>query len=406
MARKRVEEEQKEFTNIFDALIDNTGFQISKEAKVLTERAKVRTPLEGVNCLLGGGIPFGVVCHSYGKAKGGKSTLAYQTMVEFTKQYPEGICIIVDMESSADGNRLQFFGLDTSKVLRLPASSIESGFLSVFKLLDNKMKKPELQKVPLFIIWDTISKGMAQDNSTNSRMNAMDRARIIKNYISDLTSRLEKQDSILWLLNQVVTRVDAYGNAKEDFGAGESLKHDVQLNFHITDAKADVVDKGFLIKRKSTVDIVKSKVSPEVGNYSMVFDMSQGGRIDEVESFLDYLFKLGFIDASGGWYKLNSAVDALDKYDKEIGDVLESYNKSYRWSELLQTFKEDTLIVNIYRYHLCHYISELYKLQAELIKPYMEELKQLIMDTVHVDDNPEESVKNEVELDESNVETL
>lgn len=161
-------------SDVLSELIKGTGFEVSSVAEVLTQRGKVSTPLEVVNSILGGGIPFGTVLQSYGPPRGGKSTWMYQTMGRFQKEYPDGISVIIDTESSADGNRLSYLGVDISKVLLLPSTSIEEGFLSLLQMLQNKKKVDKLKDAPVFAIWDTISKGLAQSESTQSRMNAMD----------------------------------------------------------------------------------------------------------------------------------------------------------------------------------------------------------------------------------------
>lgn len=207
--------------NLLEDLIKGTNFEVSSLGEVLTERKKVSTPIEVINNILGGGIPFGTVLQSFGPPKSGKSTWTYQTMGLFQKEYPNGISVIVDTESSADGTRLEFLGVDTSKVLRLPSSSIEDGFLSILKMLENKSKSTsELKDAPVFVIWDTISKGLAQADSSQSRMNAMDRARVIKNYMNPVMAEVGKHDFILCLLNQVIYRTDSYGNQKVDSGGG------------------------------------------------------------------------------------------------------------------------------------------------------------------------------------------
>lgn len=160
------------FNDIVQDLIDGTNFELNSESQVLTSNVmRVHTPLEVINCMLGGGIPLNGIYHTWGPPKGGKSTWLYQTMGEFQKQYPEGVSVIIDNESSSDPNRLLGLGVDPTKVLRLPITSIENGFLSLEKMIDNKLKNKKLKDLPMFVIWDTISRGLAQDSSSQSRIN-------------------------------------------------------------------------------------------------------------------------------------------------------------------------------------------------------------------------------------------
>lgn len=371
MARKKsaAPEEAQVFDNIFEGLAKGTDFKLSSQSSVLTQRSRVRTPVEALNCVLGGGIPFGTVAQSYGPPKVGKSTWMYQTLGIFQKQYPNGVAMVVDMEASADGERIEYLGVDTSKLLRLPATSIENGFTSLMKVLENKQNIPELKEVPVFVIWDTISKGLAQDGATQSRMNAMDRARIIKNYMSPIMAQIEKQDFILCLLNQVIYTQDSYGNRKMDSGGGIALKHDVHFSTRITSG-SDEWDGNFKIRTRSVIDIDKSKLGPEIWGIPMVIDIQEGGVIDEVMSFTDYLIKLGLIDDAKGWYKFDSLLNR-SKEHMFYSKIYEN-NKSYRYQDLVDTLKNNKLLLNIFRYLLMEFIAGKYRLQAKVMKDYQD----------------------------------
>ncbi len=377
MARKKnnQSETSEVFDNVLESLAKGTDFKLSSNSSVLTERAKVRTPIEALNCILGGGIPFGTVAQSYGPPKVGKSTWMYQMLGIFQKTYPNGVAMVIDMEASADGERIEYLGVDTSKLLRLPATSIENGFLSLMKVLENKSKIEELKDVPVFVIWDTISKGLAQDGATQSRMNAMDRARVIKNYMSPVMAEIEKQDFILCLLNQVIYNVDSYGNRKMDSGGGIALKHDVHFSTRITPG-SDEWNGNFKTKTRSVIAIDKSKLGPEIWNIPMVIDNQEGGVIDEVMSFVDYLIELGFITNAKGWYNFN---DLLDREKlSPFYQVIYENNKSYRYDDLISMFKSNRLMYNIMRYMLMEFLAGMYKLQAKVMKSYKEQCLQEI----------------------------
>ena len=379
-----------EFENPIEALAHDTGFELGTMTRVLNSRSKVHTPIEALNCLLGGGIPFGTVAQSFGEPKVGKSTWMYQMMGEFQHQYPNGISAIIDSESSADNDRLEYLGVDISKVLRLPATSIESGFLSLLKMLENKSNTKALKDVPVFVIWDTISKGLAQDGSTQSRMNAQDRARIIKNYMSPVMAEIEKHDFILCLLNQVIYKTDMYGHTRIDAGGGVGLKHDVHFSTKITKGN-DIWEGNFLVKRVSNIEINKSKISPEVAGIQMVMDISNGGRIDEVESFCEYILSTGLIQSTKGWYTLSEIIERVESnpevYSSKYSDILKDYDKKFRWKDLVQMFKDTKIIYDIFRLYLMEYISSIYKLQSKVIKDYKENCIKEIDSIIESSDN-------------------
>ena len=371
MARRRNESQVDEQSdNAIEALAKGTGFQLGVKSKVLPSRKQVRTPIEILNILLGGGLPFGTVAQSYGPPKVGKSTWLYQMMGIFQKQYPNGVSVIIDNEASADNERISFLGVDTNRVLRLPASSIESGFIALLKMLENKANSDQLKDVPVFVIWDTISKGLAQDSSVQSRMNAQDRARIIKNYMSPVIAQIEKQDFILGLLNQVIYTSDSYGNKKMDSGGGVALKHDVHFSTRLTPA-GDVWQGNFLVRRSTRLDIDKSKIGPEIGNIPILLDIREGGVIDEIASFVEYFLWGGFINQTSGWYKIKELLEAnkLNPFYKIFAD----HDISYRYNDLIETVRDTPELYHALRLYFIDYLSGMYKLQAKVMHEYRDE---------------------------------
>lgn len=392
-----------DYNDMISDLIDGTMFEVSTESEVLTScKLKVKTPIEALNCLLGGGLPLSGIYHTWGPPKGGKSTWLYQTMGLFQKQYPEGVSAIVDTESSADPSRLRILGVDTDKVIRLPATSIESGFLALLKVISNKQKNEKLKDIPLFVIWDTISRGLAQDNTIQSRMNAQDRARIIKNYMPELSAEIEKQPFILGLINQVINVSDRYGNRKEQAGGGVALQHDNHLSLKISPVSEIYDDTGsFIINKWSNMDIDKSKISPEMRNIPFLFDITSGGKIVEKESFIWYMINsVKMIGMTSGWYNIEYIYSIYE--GTKIGDYLYQYLKKYRYQNLIDTINSDETFYNIIKYTFMEYLSDTFSLQRNNIKEYKDEVLAQIVEVVGVEDNPESSDESgEEEVTES-----
>ena len=370
MARRKSEVEEV-YENALEALAAGTEFKVGSEVKVLTTRQKVRTPVEILNCLLGGGIPFGTVLQAYGPPKSSKSTWLYQMMGIFQKEYPEGIAVVVDTEASGDTERISFLGVDTSRILRLPATSIETGFLSLLKMLDNKSKNEKLKDTPVFVIWDSISKGLAQEDSRQSRMNAQDRARIIKNYMSPMMAEIEKHNFVLCLINQAIYSTDRYGNRKLDAGGGVALKHDVHLSVKI-ELSSDYTEGSFLITRTSKMAIDKSKISPEIWDIPVVLDIREGGKIDEVLSLIEYFLWNGWITQTSGWYTFDTVAD-MNK-DNPFYPILANYSKKRRYNDMVQLVRDTPELYLALRYTFIKHLASIYKLQAKVMYEYQDKI--------------------------------
>lgn len=373
-----------DYNEALSVLMEGTKFELNSESEVLTSsKLRTRTPIELINILLGGGLPLNGIYHTWGLPKGGKSTWLYQSMGMFQKQYPNGVCLIVDTESSADGNRLRALGVDPSNVMRLPTTSIESGFLALLKIIKNKQSNKELKDLPLFIIWDTISRGQATDESSQSRMNAMERARIIKGYLTKLSAEVEKQPFILGLINQVIQQTDSYGNVKLLSGGGIALQHDNHLSFKIM-PKSEEADGSFIISKISLMSIDKSKVSPEIRNIPIRIDVTKGGVIDPEGSFFEFCIEnVAFFNNGGGWF---SITDRFKEYLYEYSEMLEPYIKKYRYNDLRKRFCSDKKFYDLARLAVANYISSIYSLQKEIMKDYRE---QIIKDVTAGEPMPE-----------------
>lgn len=375
MARRKSEVEEV-YENALEALAAGTEFKVGSEVKVLTTRQKVRTPVEILNCLLGGGIPFGTVLQAYGPPKSSKSTWLYQMMGIFQKEYPDGIAVVVDTEASGDTERLSFLGVDTSRILRLPATSIETGFLSLLKMLDNKSKNEKLKDTPVFVIWDSISKGLAQEDSKQSRMNAQDRARIIKNYMSPMMAEIEKHNFVLCLINQAIYSTDRYGNRKLDAGGGVALKHDVHLSVKL-ELSSDYTEGSFLITRTSKMAIDKSKISPEIWDIPVVLDIREGGKIDEVLSLVEYFLWNGWITQTSGWYTFDNLAD-MNK-DNPFYPILANYSKKRRYNDMVQLVRDTPELYLALRYTFIKHLASIYKLQAKVMYEYQDKITAELM---------------------------
>lgn len=372
-----------DYGEALSVLMDGTNFELNSESEVLTSsKLRTPTPVEVLNILLGGGLPLSGIYHTWGSPKGGKSTWLYQSMGMFQNTYPNGVCLIVDTESSADGNRLKALGVDPSKVMRLPTASIESGFKSLLKVIKNKQSNKELKDVPLFIIWDTISRGQATDDSSQSRMNAMERARVIKNYLPQLSAEVEKQPFILGLINQVIQTTDSYGNVKLLSGGGIALQHDNHLSLKIM-PKTEEAEGSFVTGKISMMSIDKSKISPEIRNIPLRIDVTRGGVIDKVGSFFEFCIDgVEFFNNGGGWY---SITDRFKECLQDCADLLEPYCKKYRYADLRKRFCSEEAFYNLARLAVANYLSDMYSLQREIMKDYRDSILHTVKNDVSDD---------------------
>ena len=164
--KKTIKESSEDFASDLSDLIAGTSFEyIQPDATdesfligkgSLSDKPMVETPVYVLNDLLGGGLPLGAIIEVYGPNASGKSSIMYETLGNFQKQYPNGVAFIIDSESSTDNSRLKQLGVDTMKAPRMGASTLEDGFEQINSIL-KKMNEDERYKgSPVFILWDKL----------------------------------------------------------------------------------------------------------------------------------------------------------------------------------------------------------------------------------------------------------
>lgn len=198
--------------DFFSKLIEDTDFTIATKGSLMHNRPKVTTPLMVLNCIYGGGLPLGILSEVSGVTGSGKSTFLYQCMAYYQRDYPNGVSVVLDMETSMDTNRLEALGVNTDRVVRLPATTLEKAFGSLFKLLNKVLLAKEIcEDISVFVIYDSLAAGGTdkEEKATSEGENAFGRGtiqedvRIIKKNLKLLLPYFEKLPMFVGLINQV-----------------------------------------------------------------------------------------------------------------------------------------------------------------------------------------------------------
>lgn len=213
-------------------LIDGTQFnfigQNGEQGKgSLSDKPKVATPIYALNCLLGGGLPLGAILEVYGPNAAGKSSLMYETLGNFQKDYPDGVAFIIDSEASTDDTRLKALGVDPLRAPRMGASTLEDGFEQIVAILKKMTNDKRYKGFPVFIIWDTIAATPTRAQLEEGKMYAggmAERARILKTSLTNIFTLIEKQNVLLVLLNQVMAEIGGWRPGETSAGGNALTK--------------------------------------------------------------------------------------------------------------------------------------------------------------------------------------
>lgn len=370
----------KEF---FDDLISDTKFVTANSGSLMGSRMKIKTPLLAINCIYGGGIPLSVITRISGHPGGGKSTFSYQCMANYQRDFENGVPVIYDMEASMDSSRLETLGVDTDSVLRLPATSLDEAFESMFAMF-NKLKEcyKKDSSISTFQIFDTISTGgtAKQHEATSKGESAfgagpmMESNRIIKQNLINVFPYIEELPICLGLLEQVFTQPGQYATTVAE-SKNYGLAHACHAHISFGQAKDEVDKNGFIIGTSSFVTLKKSKLSPKFTNIPCYIDVTQGGKIDEIESFLRYISSdaLSIIKATSWW----SMADTIEKMSNDyagISNEIQAFSKSYRKNDFIDMVKSEPDLVNLLQVRLIDSVTERYPGQKDVTEDYKREL--------------------------------
>lgn len=398
----------------FNDLIDGTDMVMASSGSLMNSenRIKIRHPLMVVNCVCGGGIPMSLQSEFSGPPASGKSTGAYVMLGNYLRDNPNGVGVVIDTEASMDVPRLKMLGVDVSRVIRLPAESIESGFGNMFKIFNKLIKaKEDKPDLSVMVVFDSVSVGGTnkQHEATekgNSALNAgsmMELPRILKQNTGNVFPYIEKLPILVIYINQVsTTGIGSYAPKVESTG-GFGFKHNMQFSLVYGNPK-DYYDNGFVMGSSCNVFMKKSKICPKFMDIPCVIDVAQGGIIDEIESLFEYL-TLGHVDIvkTGAYHSIKHTIDLMvERYPilKDNSDLM-SYYKSIRRKDLVNSMRNDKDLTNFLQIRLIDLIDDIYPLQRKINNDYQISLINNCKYFDGYDPNLEESRSKEENSNES-----
>lgn len=376
--------------SIFSELVKDTDFTIATEGSLMHSRPKVTTPLVVLNCIYGGGVPLSILSEVSGVTGSGKSTFLYQCMANYQRDYPNGVSVIVDMETSMDTNRLESLGVDTDKVLRLPATTLEKAFASLFTLLNKVLTlKEQYDDVSVFVIYDSLAAGGTdkEEQAVNKGESAFGKGtiqedvRIIKKNLKLLLPYFEKLPMFVGLINQVFVHPNMRNPAipaKIESGGGNALKHLCHTHIVFGNSKENY-EGTFLIGSESKMELHKSKLSPRMINIPCYIDSTKGGRIDETDSFVKYLLddSVRFINVSS-WYSFGDYLkqDMFLKFPvlAKHSDLTELLGKKFRKLDMYELIAENKDLFEFLQVALIEFLDNIYPEQRKINGDYQQKL--------------------------------
>jgi recA bacterial DNA recombination protein len=270
---------------------------------VLPEYKRLKSSNLGITYPTYGGIPLNSIVTFSGVSASGKSLMAYAVMADYQREYPDRMCIAVDIENTL-GAQLPFFvkmtGLDTSKltVIRPNGFSAEQIAEMIRELLlkSDDVGMIVVDSLSAMVSTDDLKNGIEKDSGMRASI-----AKTLGKFFRIVNPIIAEKETTMICINHVRESKARNGAViySEPGGHAVSFYPNMRLRFgrltYVQNDKYDLAKgddaTGFQLK----YTIVKSKVSPkDRGGGKITFDNETG--MDYMLDNLNIAIDFGFID--------------------------------------------------------------------------------------------------------------
>jgi protein RecA len=248
------------------SLSQDAGLTLLRDSDYAMVLDRLPLFLPRIDRIFGGGLPFGRMVEIAGKSAGGKSTLTFHAARVGTAL--GCIVVLIDVEGTADRERLAHLGIDTSKVMVKqpdPDKGVALTVEEVGRTIEETLKlfKKKYPDVPVIYIWDSVGQTPSQVEMDKDfgDQNVGARAKAITQFITKITPMVAETKSLVLAINQV--RDDIGGNPMfptMKVPGGRAWEHAASLRLEIK--KKQAIKKGQEnMGHTMGVKVNKSKVS-------------------------------------------------------------------------------------------------------------------------------------------------
>lgn len=277
-------------------------------ADAVPEYKRLKFRSLGVSYPSFGGLPLGRSVTISGVNHSGKTTLAVLALAEYQRQFPDKICVFVDVEHTAD---LKFLskstGLDLSKLYYVNTDTL--GGEAILDLIVELQQSEDIGAIVLDSIPALISsKKMDTEIEKNLGMSGH-MAIPLQTFLNKMTPLVAKHENLLILINQVREKITPSGAiiytepGGSTVGFVPSVKIRCGRRTYIKGDKDDLSDGKDADGFKLHFVFTKNKTAQiSRGGGFVSFSYEKG--LDIIRDTLDIATNFGFIDRAGAYYTL------------------------------------------------------------------------------------------------------
>ena len=249
----------------------------------------------GLDIALGiGGIPKGRVTEIYGPESSGKTTLTLQIIAQCQKE--GGTCAFIDAEHALDPQYAEKLGVNVDELLLSQPDTGEQAL----EVADMLVKSKSVDLVIIDSVAALVPRAEIEGEMGDHHVGLQ--ARLMSQALRKITGNIQRSGATVVFINQIRMKIGVMFGSPETTTGGNALKFYSSVRLDIRRIGA-VKEGDEVIGNETRVKVVKNKVSPPFKQAE--FQIMYGLGINQEGEMLDYGNKLGLVEKSGAFYKLD-----------------------------------------------------------------------------------------------------
>ena len=249
----------------------------------------------GLDIALGiGGIPKGRVTEIYGPESSGKTTLTLQIIAQCQKE--GGTCAFIDAEHALDPQYAEKLGVNVDELLLSQPDTGEQAL----EVADMLVKSKSVDLGGSGTVAAQVPRAEIEGEMGDHHVGLQ--ARLMSQALRKITGNIQRSGATVVFINQIRMKIGVMFGSPETTTGGNALKFYSSVRLDIR--RIGAVKEGDEVTGNETrVKVVKNKVSPPFKQAE--FQIMYGLGINQEGEILDYGNKLGLVEKSGAFYKLD-----------------------------------------------------------------------------------------------------
>ncbi len=249
----------------------------------------------GLDIALGiGGIPKGRVTEIYGPESSGKTTLTLQIIAQCQKE--GGTCAFIDAEHALDPQYAEKLGVNVDELLLSQPDTGEQAL----EVADMLVKSKSVDLVIIDSVAALVPRAEIEGEMGDHHVGLQ--ARLMSQALRKITGNIQRSGATVVFINQIRMKIGVMFGSPETTTGGNALKFYSSVRLDIRRI-GSVKEGDEVMGNETRVKVVKNKVSPPFKQAE--FQIMYGLGINQEGEILDYGNKLGLVDKSGAFYKLD-----------------------------------------------------------------------------------------------------